>query len=166
MTNTQLPDSPMWFVRAEHNNVAANHFLEEGIVHMGWGIGPISIFDSVNDLMERLREEYPERKEKTYSTWANEILRFNRDMKVGDSVATYEPKQRMCHIGILKDLLIPFEDEVTLELDNDYVHQVEWLFQIPKDTLSEYTQKRLGIPLTLHRLSVSASAELRGRCAG
>ena len=51
------------------------------------------------------------------------------------------------------------------KLDIDYVRRrslpVEWLYQVPTDDLSEFTQRRLSIPLTLHRLSTEASTELR-----
>ena len=164
MTDSQLPESPIWFVRAEHNNVVADHFLENGMVHMGWDIGQIALSDSIHDVVRLLRAIYPYHKDRSLSTWAHEMIRFNRSMEVGDAVATYEPKYRMCHIGLLRELSIPYVDEITIRWGNDYVHRVEWLFQISKETLSEYTRKRLGIPLTLHRLSPEASAELRGRC--
>ena len=168
MNDAQLPDSDIWFVRAERANVLAKHFLEQGVVTMGWGASPLADSDSKNEIIIRLTTRYPNRKLKTIQTWAAEILRFNRDMAVGDAVATISTHQaqgRLCHIGIIRTLLVPVEPTPLYEeYDTDHVHEVEWLYQIPTNVLSEYTQNRLGIPLTLHRLSAEASAELKQHC--
>ena len=169
MNSVQLPDSDIWFVRAERANIIARHFLEQGIVEMGWGIGPIKEEDSINEIIARLAAMYPNEKKKTIETWGREIKEFNKDMEVGDVVATvstYQPQGRLCHIGIIRDLLIPAEPGPHYaEYDNDHIHRVEWLYQFSKDTLSEHTRRRLDRPLTLHRLSPEASAELRQHCA-
>lgn len=168
MKGVQLPDSDIWFVRAELGNVLAGHFLENGIVSMGWEIGPIKDDDSDDEIMGRLESLYPDAKVRTLQTWAAEIKRFNRKMEAGDAVATYEPRGRMYHVGIIRSLLIPAElgyQSEYPEYKSDYVHRVEWLHQIPKNILSEYTRRRLSIPLTLHRLSQEASAELRQYCS-
>ncbi len=164
--SAQLPDSRIWFVRAERDNVLANHFLEQGIVSMGWGIGPIRHNDSTGEIIGRLAARFPHEKDGTLQAWAGEIRRFNREMEIGDAVATYEAQGRMCHIGIIRSLLVPFDIGNFHEYENDYAHRVEWLYQVSRDILSEYTRRRLGIPLTLHRLSPEASAELRGHCSG
>ena len=169
MNSVQLPDSRIWFVRAERENVLAKHFLEQRVVIMGWGAGPLENSDSKNEIISRLTARYPNAKLNTIQTWAAEIWRFNRDMEVGDAVATISTHQaqgRLCHIGIIKALLVPVElSPLYEEYDTDHVHQVEWLCQVSTNVLSEYTQRRLGIPLTLHRLSSEASRELRQHCS-
>ncbi len=166
---TQLPDSDIWFVRAGHGNFLARHFLEQGFVAIGWGIGPIEDDDSRNEIFRRLVPLYPDEKTGSLQTWAAEIKRFNSEMEVGDAcatVSTYQPQGRLCHIGIIRSLLVPPESfPYYEEYGSDYVHLVEWLYQFSPDTLSEYTRRRLGIPLSLHRLSAEASAELRQHCA-
>ena len=164
----QLPDSDIWFVRAERANVIARYFLEQGVVEMGWGIGPINHDDSINEIIRRLAARYPNEKDGTLRSWAAQIRRFNRDMEVGDPVATistYQAQGKLCHMGIIQSLLIPAEPGPHYDdYDNDHVHRVEWLYQVSPAILSEYTQKRLNLPPTLHRLSSEASAELRQHC--
>ena len=169
MNNRQLPDSDIWFVRAEGRNTLARHFLEQGVVSMGWGIGPIGYDDPIDGIIGRLRKLYPNEKPRTLQSRAAQFKRFNDKMEVGDAVATvstYQAQGRLCHIGIIRSLLAPVElGPIYDKYGHDYIHRVEWLYQSSPDILSEYTRKRLGIPLTLHRLSAEASAELRYRCS-
>ena len=168
--NAQLPDSDIWFVRAERANVFAQGFLEQGIVSMGWGIGPVKDVDSRNEILARLEQKYPDVTPGTLQTWANQIKRFTSQMAVGDAVATVSSHQaqgRLCHIGIIRDLLLPAESfPYYEEYENDHIHRVEWLYQVSENDLSEYTRRRLRLPPTLHRLSPEASAELRRHCSG
>ena len=165
MTNSLLPNSNIWFVRGERANVIASYFLEHSVVCMGWGIGPIEEGDSKIEIEGRLARRWPGEKDGTYPAWASQIMRFNRKMTVGDVVATvstYQAPGRLCHIGIIRSLLIPVEPgPIYDEYHNDYIHKVEWLYQIPTSSLSPYTQRRLGLPPTLYRLNPEASAELR-----
>ena len=164
----QLPNSDIWFVRAERANVIAKYFLEQGVVEMGWGIGPINHNDSKYEIIGRLAARYPNKKDGTLQLWADQIRRFNREMEVGDPVATistYQAQGKLCHIGIIRHLLIPAKPGPHYDdYENDHVHRVEWLYQVSPATLSEYTQKRLNLPRTLHRLDAQASAELRQHC--
>ena len=165
--NPQLPDTDIWFVRAERANILAQTFLEQGIVAMGWGIGPVKADDSRNEILARLEQNYPDESPGTLRGWASQIKRFTSEMATGDAVATVsadQPQGRLCHIGIIRSLLAPAKSLQGYVYD--HVHQVEWLYQIPQNELSEYTQRRLELPPTLHRLSPEASAELRQHCSG
>ncbi len=168
MSGQTLPISDIWFVRAEKANALANHYLEQGVVTMGWGIGPIGYDDSKEEIARRLDSKYPNEKPRTIQSWAAEILRFIKEIGVGDAVATISSPQgesRLCHVGIIQSLLFTMEPSPLYEQhDIDYVRQVKWLYHVPTDVLSEFTQRRLSIPLTLHRLSSEASAELRQHC--
>ena len=164
----QLPNSDIWFVRAERSNVLASHYLEQGVVTMGWGIGPLKPGDSKIEIVRRLKERHPNKNPRSIQSWAAEIIRFNREMEVGDAVATISAEQGqslLCHLGIIQSLLFTVEPSPLYKrYDIDYIRQVEWLYQVPTDDLSEFTQRRLSIPLTLHRLSTKASTELRQHC--
>ena len=165
--NVQLPDSDIWFVRAERANAFAKSFLEQGIVLMGWGIGAVKDDDSRDEILARLEQKYPDENSRSLQSWASQIKRFTSEMATGDAVATvsaHQPQGRLCHIGIIRSLLVPAQSLQGYVYD--HVHQVEWLYQVPQNELSEYTQRRLGIPQTLHRLSPEASAELRQHCSG
>ena len=142
----------------------ASHFLEYGVVSMGWGIGPVGNDTSIGEIIDLLGRRHLDEKYKTLEAWAHQIRRFTRDVATGDAVTTYEPQHQSCHVGIISAVLVPDEWGPPPEWWHDYIHRVEWLYEIPRDTLSEYTRKRIGIPLTLTRLNPKASAELRQHC--
>ena len=144
----------------------AGYFLENGVVAMGWGIGPVGSVESSNEIVERLSARYPYENSRTLSKWAREIRAFNQDMGVGDAVATYEPRGRTYYIGIIRSLLVPPDPWLLREWESDHVHRVEWLYQVARDTLSRpYTRSNLDRRSTLHRLSPEASVVLRQRCS-
>ena len=167
MNNEQLPDSEIWFVRAERRNALADCFLEHGVVAMGWGIGPLDPDASKQDVFNILWEREAHRTTPVVSKWAREIRDFNQAMAVGDAVATYQPRGHAYHIGIIRSLLVPIERECLRDpkWDTDYAHQVEWLWQVDRDTLpKQYRRRNLDRQATLHRLSSEASEVLRQRC--
>ena len=164
---TPLPNSQIWFVRGEQGNVLASYFLEQGVVSLGWFIGRLEPDEPKDQIVKRLAAEFRDTPTATLTARAAQFKRFNEQMAVGDVVATYDSEHRLCHIGIIRALLIPppQDNQAYDEYGHDYVHSVEWLHQVLRDDLSEYTWRRIAIPLTLHRLSAEASAELRGLCA-
>ena len=165
MCDIQLPDSPIWFVRAEENNQAAGNFLSSGLVHMGWGIGPVGPDDSHGEILSRLRDLYPLRRQETLSKWAREIREFNQDIEVGDAVATYEPRSRLYHLGIIRSLRIPAAPWILQKWQSDHVHRVDWICHVSRDRLPEgFAKPNLDRRSTLHRLSEEASAEMRRLC--
>ena len=132
---------------------------------MGWGIGPIASVESKEEIADRLRVNFWDVQPATLSKWAREIREFNQDMGIGDVVATYEPRGRAYHVGIIRALLIPADIDLLREYESEYVHQVDWLYQVARDSLShEYTRSNLDRRSTLHRLSPEGSNTLRQRC--
>ena len=165
---TPLPEGRIWFVRAEEGNALAEDFVEQGFVSMGWCIGPLRPGESKPEIIRRLTDEHRNAKAGTIQTWASQIKRFNEQMAVGDAVATYNSQQQVCHIGVIRSILIPVgQISLPSEYDkcHDYAHRVDWQHSVPRDALSDYTRKRVDLPPTLHLLSAEASAELRGLCA-
>ena len=160
-TNPQLPGSNIWFVRAGRDDVLAGHFLENGIVSMGCGIGPINPNDSKPDIVRRLAKKYPNAKAKTLRSLADEIWGFNKYMEAGEPIAIYEPQRRMCHIGKIQFLFASAELGPNPQYGHDYIHKVEWLYQIPFGTLHRRTRRQLKLTLALHRLSREDSVGLR-----
>ena len=165
MSSTRLPKSPIWFVRAEKNNEAAEHFLSSGQVHMGWGIGLVGLHDSQDEIFWRLRSLYPEHRKGILSKWAREIREFNQDIEIGDVVATYEPHARTYHIGIIRSVRVPAEPLVLRMWHNDHVHRVEWICRVGRDVLPRgFAKSNLDRRSTLHRLTDEASSIMRRLC--
>ena len=166
--NAPLPDSQIWFVSAEERGVLAEDFVAQGFVSMGWCIGPLKPGESKPEIIRRLTDEFPDKKTGTIQIWASQIKKFNEEMAAGDAVATYNSQQRLCHIGIIRSILIPV-GQIDLPREykecHDYAHRVDWQHSVSRDDLSEHTRRRVPLPRTLYRLSAEASAELRGLCA-
>lgn len=177
---TPLPNSDIWFVRAdEKKNALSEQFLENEVVSVGrLPFQSVDPGTPKNEIVSLLAAEYPNHKPRTLNTWATEIKQFIEEMAVGDAVATYSARHRQYHIGIIRSLLIadvwypvPTDREAAAFgafasfVLHDHFHRVEWLYRVSRDSLSESTRKGLSRPRTLYRLSAEASAELRGLCA-
>ena len=166
--NAPLLDGQIWFVRAEEGNALAEDFVEQGFVSMGWCIGPLRPGESKPEIIRRLTAEHRGAKTGSIQAWASQIKRFNEQMAVGDAVATYNSQKQVCHIGIIRSILIPV-GQINLprgyEECHDYAHSVDWWYEVSRDDLSKYTQARLNIKMTLHLMSAEASVELQRLCA-
>ena len=162
---TPLPEGRIWFVRAERNNILAGCFLEKGVVGLGWGIGALEPDEPKSEIIQKLAERFHDANPKTIDAWASQIKRFNERMAVGDAVATYDSEHRLCHIGIIRALLIPSAEGPPPEYEMDYVHRVEWQHQVSRDDLSGPAWRGLVNPQSFFLLSEATSAELRGLCA-
>ncbi len=115
----RLPDSDIWFVRAERRNLLADCLLPNGIVAMGWDIGPISSVESKKEIADRLRSAYADHQPATTSKRVREIREFNQDVGVGDAVAACEPHDRAYHLGIIWALLVCPPPELFREWPED-----------------------------------------------
>jgi restriction system protein len=160
-TNTLLPSSDIWVVRAERGGIYANYFLINGLVTIGWGeVGPILSSDSNEDIIQRCLEAYP---------WDNNgghrVRRFVREIAVGDAVATYDNNNRVYHVGIIRSAAEHGTQAHCGEFPG-YSRAVEWVGQVSRDALSLDARNRLGSLLTIFRVRTSTSQEIRQLCTG
>ena len=49
-------NAAMWMVRAERDGHLIDHFLDDGVASLGWGIGDIHPTDANENISVRLRE--------------------------------------------------------------------------------------------------------------
>ena len=176
ITNKPLPEGRIWFVRADKGNALAEVFVEQEIVSisLGGSIGQLRPEESKSEIVSRLTARWPDAEAESINHWALQIKRFIGKMAVGDAVATYDSQQRVCHLGIIRGLLIPdaisptVQDKLNRSLGYEYCfdisHRVEWQHQVSRDDLSGPAWRGLVNPQTLYQLSESTSAELRGLC--
>ena len=154
-------DNSVWFVRAGRNGIYAEHFLQEGIVTIGWReVGEISPSLSDSEIGRRFDTIWPNEKPRTRKTWSDQVKRFHREIQEGDSVATYDPASRLYHIGTI---LSPAEiqNRTTEGQDRaEFVRRVEWESARLRADLSIGTRNTLGSSLTLFLVSGSAYDEL------
>ena len=160
MNNTQLPNSDIWMVRAGERGAYADWFLGRGVAAVGWGeVGHILPTDSDTDIKQRFDAVFPEDR-----NGRSQVVRFVRDVKVGDAVTTYVPQSRIYHIGIIRSSVELESRTVDYGERCEYVRSVEWLHQVSRDELSADARNRLGGQMTLFRLNTTTSQELRYHC--
>ena len=100
------------------------------------------------------------------------IWEFCREVQIGDAVVTYDPDQRLYHIGVVRsgaeydatggiwvDPATLFEYEVLR-----YVRTVNWGPTVSRDQLSPASQRYLGRPPTHFQLPAEVRDELRRLC--
>ena len=163
----QLPDSAIWFVRADKRNELSGYFLANGVVAMGWGIGLIDPVESREEIADRLRQRYPATGQKLLSNGHAKSEEFNQDIGVEDAVATYEPRGRTYHIGVILSLLAdPTEHAPFLSGSVSMFTGLHGYTRWAGMPSPRVTQRGISTRRTsLHRLSPEASAVL-GRLCG
>ena len=132
---------------------------------MGWGIGPVRQDEFHTEIFDKLGALYPLKATGILSKWAREIREFNQDIELGDVVATYNPRKRTYHIGLVRSLQVDPEQWILCKWQNDHVHKVDWLYRVSRDTLPKgFGKANLDRRSTLHRLTKEASAVMREHC--
>ena len=153
----------MWMVRAGRNGVYAEHFLNNGVVAIGWAaMGEIAPDESDADIWQRYAETFPGDSPGQRGAGAGQVRRFLREVAVGDYAVTYDPRQRLYHIGIIRSDVEIQTRMVNGESRPEYVRQVDWQSQITRDALSPAAQQTLTALMTLFLLKDAVSRELRG----
>ena len=132
MTSQTLPNSDIWMVRAGEGGRYIDFFLNENVVAVGWGeVGPLQSGESDNDFRHRFAQIYPKDR-----NGPHQVIRFLKEVQVGDAVATYDTGNRVYHIGLIQS-----EPEVafrTVEYGarGEYIRRVNWSYQVSRDALS------------------------------
>ena len=144
----------IWIIRAGRSAIHIDDFVEDGFVAVGWDIGKLDSQPKKQDVEQKLRDAYPNKTEGTIGVWASQIVRFCNEISIGDTVATYNPNNRLYYLG-----------EVTSKVayttpPHSYQRQVRWHSQIPRDVLSLPTRNSLGAILTLFLIRDRAAAEM------
>ncbi len=159
--HTSSSETTMWFVRAGRNGIYAEYFLQANLVAIGWGeVGEITPSLPDDEISRRFSELWPREKPATRRTWSGQVKRFHREIEVEDTVVTYDPETRLYHLG---DIQSSAEIRVRSVDDQDrheFVRDVVWTGQCPRDGLSIGTRNTLGSSLTLFQVSGSAAEEL------
>lgn len=145
-----------WMVRSENGSLIPT-FTDDGICAIGWHqIGDPDQFPDSDSLNSAFYDAYPEESPGARAIWAGVIRRFRQDIQVGDPVVTYDPALNTFHIGEVQSSA-RFEPERG-EWPN--VRDVSWWGKVPRETLSAYTQRRLGSAVTLFKIDDAAAAEI------
>ena len=159
-----MTESPIWMIRAERSGSIIQHFLDEGVAYLGWGIGPIHSTDTKENIRQRLYECYPRENLAAVPNIIGMLKRFSCQVQVGDGFVTYDPSLRLYHIGTVES---GAEHRAIAWFDDDdvfgYIRKVNWTSFVSRDDLSRSARNCLGGQLSHFKLSHTAGAEIHGR---
>ncbi len=147
----------LWMVRAGRGGSEVEEFLEKGIIAIGWEIGDLNQYSDKAEIKDALIREYPNEKEGWYNIVASQISRFRFEIKKGEKVITYNPSERVYHIGVVSSEY-KYNDAHWWH----YVREVDWQSKVERDSLSISTKNSLGAISTVFKLNEDASRELLG----
>lgn len=153
----------MWMVRNTGGKFI-DDFLEQGIMGIGWkDVGSIAHIKSRDDVIEKVREVWPEAKSGWTITSGSQLNKFANIIKEGDTVITYDPSLRVYHIGQVAGAY-----QFTPELEEGLAHNrlVNWEHKIDRDRLSVPTKNTLGSSLTIFSVSGDAGKEIKNLISG
>ncbi len=153
-----------WLVRAGRNAQMLDIFLDKGIVAIGWHeLGNLNQYKDKDSLMEAVRKLWPNESAGYHAIAAGQIYRFVHEITKGDRILTYDPEQRVYHVGNVSGEY-QYKPEVIDSAPN--IRFVTWKHQIKRDDLSTSSKNSLGAISTLFRLPGSVSNEIEGLITG
>lgn len=151
-----------WMIRAGRGGVYAKSWVETGIVGIGWDFGGADITSMSHD---QLRQAYagahPDYSAGKVGQAASQTAKFAHDIAKGATVTTYDPEDRLYHIGKVTGECVP-----TDEIDGiTYKRTVEWVRTAPRDLLTTSSRNSLGSLTTIFSISPEVASDL-GHAAG
>jgi hypothetical protein len=150
-----MADSPLWFVRAGKDGAFVDEFRADGVVAIGWReVGPLSADVSDDEIDALFSTHYPNSEENARSVWANQVRRYLREIRIGDEIATYDPRSRQYILGRVES------DVEWADRPLPRRRRVTWTQAVPRDALSEGTRNRLGSIATLFRVGPEPRVEV------
>jgi restriction system protein len=148
----------IWFVRAGRDAVYVDDFLQHKIVAIGWSaLGEISAKASKQDLLDLYQKAYADRSSAKAQTAASQIIRFIEEIKVGDTVMTFDREKRLYYLGQISSDYRWSTDRIP-ELPQ--IREVDWQAQVARSELSQAALNTLGAIQTLFLVKTAVAQEL------
>lgn len=147
----------MWMVRAGRDAYLINEFVEKECVAIGWLESvDLNEVSSKQELEKIYNATHPEEKKSKTAISVGQIYRFTNEINKDDYVVTYNPKERIYHIG-----KIASEYEYNKDIIKDYNHirKVSWEGIVDRDRLSTITKNTVSAYMTLFLLNDEAKKE-------
>lgn len=147
-----MSEKKIWMVRAGRGGAYVDDFIESNFVGIGFAsAGDVSSPVNKDEIIAKMRAENPVGK---FQMAASQILRFFDEFKVGDSVLTYDPGQRLYFFGEIKSDVKKVDHTLFRSRD------VQWQGQIARDSLKQSTRNSLGAISTLFMVQGDAAADV------
>ena len=147
-----------WVVRAGVDSVYIDDFLENNIVAIGWEeLGTISEKETKSQLLTKYRGTYPDHSNGKAQNAVSQVMRFQREIKPGSVVVTYDRDRRVYYIGEIKSDAL--WDSETLPT-KPRTRKVSWSHYVSRDRLTVDAKNTLGAIQTLFRVKKSVAEEI------
>jgi len=147
-----------WMVRAGERGFRFDDFKEKSLVSVGWlGVGEMSTLINRNDFKNRLAKVFPEWSPYEVGNSAGQLFRFAREIKIGDTVITYDTSSRKYLVGTV---ISEYEYTEGVIVDQSHIRRVEWVGEVSRDSLTVASRNSLGSTLTVFSISPEAVKEM------
>ena len=154
----------MWMVRAGEGGFRFEDFREGSRVSIGWHqIGTLSALRSRKDFIKVVGETYPKYRKGQVISAASTLYRFVREIKVGHSVITYGPSERVYLVGTVSG---EYEFSPQLSPEQPNIHAAGWHGQVSRDSLSVGARNSLGSTLALFQVPAEVAQEIHALLEG
>jgi restriction system protein len=148
----------MWKINAGRGSKLAQDFIDQNIVAIGWReVTNPTDAKSKEDVILRVVQAYPHQTRRQSEVAGNQIWRFLKEIKEGDDVITYDPVDRVYHLGKITGKPKYKPDGID-GLPN--IRSVDWQGTVLRDNLSKTAKNKLGAILTLFQVTDVAAREL------
>ena len=154
----------MWKINAGRRSVFAADFIERNVVAIGWReAGDPLAAKSRAAMLELIAATYPDSTDRQNEVGSAQVWRFIHEIQIGDPVTTYDPIERVYHLGAINGAAVYRPGEIE-QLPTQ--RSVRWTSKVSRDALSMSAKGKLGAILTLFKVAPSAVIELQALAAG
>jgi len=152
-----------WMVRAGADGKDVEEFIRDGIVAFGDPeLGPLPQSIKKEELLHLYAQHYPAKKEGSRASWASQLMRLLSEIKIGDTVVTFDRDRRLYFFG---QVTSEYEWLPKLNQGKPHARRVKWTHQVLRDLLSVSTRNTLGAIQTLFKLGADAAKDLQTHAA-
>ena len=154
----------MWMIRAGEGGFRFEEFKEQSLVSIGWAeLGDLRPMKTREDFIAAVAAAYPSAKKAQISVSAGQTFRFVREVRIGDSVVTYDRSERNYLVGVVTG---DYEFAPNLSKEQPNIHRVKWRGKVSRDTLSVTARNSLGAISTLFLIPLEVSKEIENELLG
>jgi len=148
----------MWMVRAGESGFRFEEFEKQGIASIGWHeLGDLTTAKTRDEVLAAVRTAFPAAKKGTIASYAGQVYRFVREIKIGDSIVSYDPSERVYLVGKVTG---NYEYRPQASAEHPNIRSVNWQGRVYRDALSVAARNSLGAIATLFTLPPDVAREI------
>jgi restriction system protein len=154
----------MWMVRAGEAGFRFEDFKAGSYVSIGWAeMGDLSGLKSREDFGTAVAHTYPTMRKAQAAASTGQPFRFVREIKLGDTVVTYDRSERTYLVGTVKS---EYEFAPGESAEQPNIRRVNWRGNVDRDDLSVTARNSLGAIATLFQVPAEVAIEMEQLLVG